>query len=135
MAHIPCRDVKSAASKKKRASKGVPAGAAEPAPSRRRTSLTPPDGLRASVLSGAMGDVVVLSYPAAAVLLPPGLTDAEREVVAAILDGKSNAAIAAARGRSPRTVANQINSVFRKLGVGSRAELVALCARAAVGSR
>lgn len=33
--------------------------------------------------------------------------------------------IARRRGTSPRTVANQIASIFRKHGVGSRAELVA----------
>jgi DNA-binding CsgD family transcriptional regulator len=138
MPQVPRPDVKSSAIKKKRASTATrrpadtdPRRADPPAP-RRRTSLTPPEGLRASVLAGASGDVVVLSYPASALLLPPGLTDAEREVVAAVVEGKSNAAIAAERGRSARTVANQVNSVFRKLGVGSRAELVALCARASV---
>ena len=129
--------MKSTTPKKARASStgrrvgGVDAPRAPAAPPRRRASLTPPDGLRASVLSGA--DVVLLSYPAASVLLPPGLTDAEREVVEAIVEGKSNAQIAAARGRSARTVANQVNSVFRKLGVGSRTELVALCARSTHG--
>jgi DNA-binding CsgD family transcriptional regulator len=33
-------------------------------------------------------------------------------------------AIARARGTSPHTVANQIRSLFSKLGVGSRAEFV-----------
>jgi DNA-binding CsgD family transcriptional regulator len=72
-------------------------------------------------------EYVALSYPvpgdeAAAALL----TLAERDVVAAVLSGSSNRAIARARGRSPRTVANQVAAVFRKLGVGSRAELAAL---------
>lgn len=57
-----------------------------------------------------------------------GLTQAEREVVALLLEGRSNADIARTRGTSARTVANQIQSVFRKLGVGSRAELVATSA-------
>lgn len=55
----------------------------------------------------------------------PRLTDTERGIVSAILRGESNAAIAQARGTSPRTVANQIARMFKKLGVGSRAELVA----------
>ncbi|MBI2390673.1 MAG: helix-turn-helix transcriptional regulator [Deltaproteobacteria bacterium] len=55
----------------------------------------------------------------------PRLNETERGIVAAILRGESNAAIAQARGTSPRTVANQIARMFKKLGVGSRAELVA----------
>jgi DNA-binding CsgD family transcriptional regulator len=51
------------------------------------------------------------------------LTAAEREVAQAILDGASNKEIAQQRGVAPRTVANQVASVFRKLGVSSRAEL------------
>jgi DNA-binding NarL/FixJ family response regulator len=39
--------------------------------------------------------------------------------------GLSNAAIARARGRSPRTIANQLQSIYRKLGVASRAEMTA----------
>jgi DNA-binding CsgD family transcriptional regulator len=55
------------------------------------------------------------------------LTDAERKVVTLILEGRSNAEIAQARSTSPRTIANQVAGIFRKLGVGSRAELAALC--------
>lgn len=54
------------------------------------------------------------------------LSEAEREVVLAILDGRSNAEIALARCRSVRTVANQAASAFRKLGVRSRSELATL---------
>jgi DNA-binding CsgD family transcriptional regulator len=54
-----------------------------------------------------------------------GLTAAERDVASRALGGMSNASIARARASSPRTVSNQLSSVFRKLGVASRAELVA----------
>jgi DNA-binding NarL/FixJ family response regulator len=54
----------------------------------------------------------------------PTLTRAEREVVHGVLTGKSNAAIAAARGASPHTVANQLAKIYRKLKVGSRWELL-----------
>ena len=54
------------------------------------------------------------------------LTPSERDVARAVLANKSNADIADERGRSARTVANQIASLFRKLGIGSRAELAAL---------
>jgi DNA-binding NarL/FixJ family response regulator len=56
------------------------------------------------------------------------LTGAEREVARLIAAGLSNAEIAARRTSSPRTVANQAASVFRKLGVRSRLGLYALFA-------
>jgi DNA-binding NarL/FixJ family response regulator len=52
------------------------------------------------------------------------LSEAERAVVAGALAGLSNRDIAFRRRRSPRTVAHQLESAFRKLGVSSRAELV-----------
>jgi DNA-binding CsgD family transcriptional regulator len=64
------------------------------------------------------------------VRIPEGLTPAERDVVEHILSGASNVDIARVRGTSSRTVANQVASIFRKLGVQSRAELARLCARA-----
>lgn len=54
-----------------------------------------------------------------------GLTSAEEEVLSYLLDGHDNASIAEARGTSPRTTAKQVASIFRKLGVASRAELAA----------
>jgi DNA-binding NarL/FixJ family response regulator len=59
--------------------------------------------------------------------LPSGLTPAEEEVVIWLLEGKSNSEIARARGVTASTVANQIQTVFRKLGVGSRWALMHLC--------
>lgn len=52
------------------------------------------------------------------------LSDTEKSVVAAVLRGCSNRKIAAMRGRSVRTVINQLASAFEKLGVRSRRELV-----------
>jgi DNA-binding NarL/FixJ family response regulator len=54
------------------------------------------------------------------------LSDAERAVVDGLLGGKRIAAIARERGTSPRTVAHQITSIYQKLGVSSRRELLAL---------
>lgn len=79
---------------------------------------------------GTMGDA----------LAPFGFTQAEAEVVRGILQGHSNEAIAHHRGAQPRTIANQVQSVFRKatavherLGekgmIGSRSELVLLINR------
>lgn len=55
----------------------------------------------------------------------PVLTPAEREVMALLLAGKSNGEIARQRKTAVRTVANQVASLFRKFGVGSRAALAA----------
>jgi DNA-binding NarL/FixJ family response regulator len=52
------------------------------------------------------------------------LTDAEREVALLVVDGSTNAEIGSARGSSPRTVANQVAAVFRKLEAHGRLELV-----------
>ncbi len=71
------------------------------------------------------GELAVLSFT-----LPRDraidLSSAESDVARHILAGRSNAEIAALRRCSARTVANQVASLFRKLGVRSRLELVAL---------
>lgn len=54
-----------------------------------------------------------------------GLTPSERCIVAQLLDGLSGAELAAQRGRSYRTIANQLATIYRKCGVNSRQELVA----------
>jgi DNA-binding CsgD family transcriptional regulator len=54
-----------------------------------------------------------------------GVTAAERVVLGLAVAGLSNWEIAATRRVSPHTVANQLASVFRKLGVRSRLELQA----------
>jgi DNA-binding NarL/FixJ family response regulator len=61
------------------------------------------------------------------------LTDAEREVCRAVYDGASDDDIADARGTSTSTVANQLSSIFEKLDVSSRYELVARLADDASG--
>jgi DNA-binding CsgD family transcriptional regulator len=53
------------------------------------------------------------------------LSDAEREVVVAVLAGQRNREIAARRGTSERTVAHQIAAAYKKLRVQSRGELAA----------
>jgi DNA-binding CsgD family transcriptional regulator len=66
---------------------------------------------------------------ASSALLDPArlaaLSEAEREVALLLLQGATNRAIAIGRGSAERTVANQIQSLYRKLGVGSRAGLAA----------
>lgn len=86
-----------------------------------------PHELQGATLDADGQQLAILSFR-----IPDGpegarLTAAEREVVAALLAGKSNAEIAKARETSTRTVANQVASIFRKLDVHSRAQLVAYC--------
>ena len=87
--------------------------------------IPPPAGLVAWRLDG-QDDVALLEWPTSAPATPEGLTAAERDVLALVREGLSNAEIALRRGRSVRTVANQIASIFAKSGVRSRAELFAL---------
>ena len=54
---------------------------------------------------------------------------AQREILGLLLAGRSNAEIARRRRRSPRTVAHQVETIYRRFGVGSRLELFALAAR------
>src|SRR5215470_3715000 len=55
----------------------------------------------------------------------PELTEREREVLALIVDGKSNAQIAETLSLSPKTVSNHISNIFSKLQVLDRAQAVA----------
>lgn len=69
------------------------------------------------------GEFAVLAWPIEPVAID-SLSAAERDVLGRILLGASNAAIAAARGSSPRTVANQVAALLRKLGAVSRFDLI-----------
>lgn len=72
------------------------------------------------------GDLLVLGFrhgPGFGRPAKSALSASERIVVALALDGKSNVEIGKARATSARTIANQLASAFRKLGVSSRREL------------
>ena len=56
---------------------------------------------------------------------PPTLSAAQRDVLARVLAGHSNAAIARARSTSPRTVANQVAELLRRFQLSSRRDLIA----------
>ena len=57
------------------------------------------------------------------------LSESERAIAEAVGKGLGNAEIGRQRGTSERTIANQMANIFRKCGVGSRAELVARMTR------
>ena len=65
--------------------------------------------------------VIGYAVPRPAILAE--LTPAELDVVDRYIEGASIQAIALARKARPRTVVNQLASIYRKLGIGSRNEL------------
>lgn len=86
-----------------------------------------PGGLRARLadifLAGE--ELLIGSYPLTGSSHIGKLTDAERIVLAHLTAGSTNQDIAQRRNTSSRTVANQVQSIFRKLDVRSRSELAA----------
>jgi two-component system, NarL family, response regulator len=56
----------------------------------------------------------------------PPLTRREAEIVAELIEGAANKEIAARFGVSDQTVKNQLSTLYRKLHVGGRLELVVL---------
>lgn len=98
----------------------LPAWAAPP--------IRAPAGLRALLFAAGGEEFVLLEWPARAQARPAGFGTAESEVLRLLEAGLGNAEIARVRHRSPRTVANQVARIYRKLGVRSRLELFALLA-------
>jgi DNA-binding CsgD family transcriptional regulator len=84
-----------------------------------------PDDLRARFFRGPDGRDYAALWFSRHPDQQDALTGAEREVAEMILAGFSNEAIAAARRVARATVATQVRSVYAKLGVSSRGELVA----------
>jgi DNA-binding CsgD family transcriptional regulator len=86
---------------------------------------TPPADLSVRTFFGADGREYAILRFSRSDSAGPGLTPAEQEVASMMLADWSNLAIAAARQVSISTVANQVRSIFAKLGVSSRAQLAA----------
>lgn len=63
----------------------------------------------------------------------PQLTDREREVLELIAAGHQNAAIASRLSLSPKTVRNNVSSIFTKLQVADRSEAIVRARRAGLG--
>jgi DNA-binding NarL/FixJ family response regulator len=82
------------------------------------------DGVGLALGTGAGHGLALARCPAAAIVAC--LSEAEHAVVSGMREGESIAAIARDRGTSSRTVSHQIASAYRKLGVSSRRELLAL---------
>jgi DNA-binding NarL/FixJ family response regulator len=73
---------------------------------------------------GAGGELQVVSSARLEAHLRDKLTTTELEVVDLLVQGRTHAEIAAFRRKSARTIANQIASAYRKLGVSGRMELL-----------
>ncbi len=92
------------------------------------------DELVSAVKSAALGATVLDSAVSVELVSQPGptdqlLTEREREVVECVIEGLANKAIATRLSVSRRTVDAHLSHVFTKLGISSRAELVAWAAR------
>jgi DNA-binding NarL/FixJ family response regulator len=85
----------------------------------------PPPGLEVAIVNLDGDEFAILHFPVTSQTDLTGLSDAESEIANAIVKGMSNEEIARMRRTSNRTVAKQVASIFKKLGVGSRRELVA----------
>jgi DNA-binding NarL/FixJ family response regulator len=73
--------------------------------------------------SGREAATLVLRYAKPRWALPPCLSNSERLIALDLIAGSRALAIARARSISPRTVANHVASIFRKVRVSSRIEL------------
>lgn len=93
----------------------------------RRTELAP--AMRAVAVEARLGAIELAVAGVDLRMDDLALSSAERAVVQALLRGLSDREIAIERGTSERTVANQLRSIFKKLGVASRAELIARASR------
>jgi DNA-binding CsgD family transcriptional regulator len=94
------------------------------------TDFFAPRGLRAQMAEIELGNEKLLigSIPLLDETKLVGLSPAERHVLALLMAGSTDRDVAKRRATSARTVANQVQSLFRKFGVRSRGELVArLC--------
>jgi DNA-binding NarL/FixJ family response regulator len=111
---------------RQRSAKRAARDAAERHAARAHIPIEPPSGLRVfrSVVQGTEYAVLVMpTRERNAKALD--LTSAERRIIEMVVLGLSNEAIAARRGTSARTVANQLQSIYAKLGISSRLELTA----------
>jgi DNA-binding CsgD family transcriptional regulator len=86
-----------------------------------------PAGLAAHRFVVERDEYALLEFPWPAVTLPDGLSPAERDVARRVAEGQSLPEIAKSRETSVHTVGNQLRSIYAKLGIGNRNELVRLC--------
>jgi DNA-binding CsgD family transcriptional regulator len=111
----------------KASARGRRGGAPEGGPSRAPRER-PVEKARVSTFTYGGEEFMVFSAPVG----PPTcetLSQTERDILAEVADGLSNAEIARKRGTSVHTVSNQVASLYRKTGVSTRAGLALLATR------
>lgn len=91
---------------------------------REHDGLGPPSSLQATRWPAFGDDVVILAAAMRPSQLVIPLTYTQQAIVLALLDGKSNIAIARSRQRSPCTIANQVTSIRDMLGARNRYDLI-----------
>jgi DNA-binding CsgD family transcriptional regulator len=79
---------------------------------------------RVEPVAGGSADRFMLSCERPDCALRPALTEAECQVTRLLIEGRTHAQMARIRNKSPRTIANQLASSFRKLGATGRTALV-----------
>jgi DNA-binding CsgD family transcriptional regulator len=91
------------------------------------TQFFAPQSLRAQMAEISVGNDTLLigSTPRLEETKLAGLSAAERQVLVLLIAGSTNRDIAMRRATSARTVANQVQAIFRKYGARSRSELIA----------
>ncbi len=99
----------------------------------RRSVFPAPAGLRVETFEADGQAFAIIELPRVPRQDHGHLTRTQRDILDLLLAGRSNAEIARERGRSVRTVAHRVDSIFRRLGVGSRLELFALCSQSSAG--
>ena len=90
------------------------------------SELESDDGPRVSRMRVGGEDILVLSVPLPRLRYPDGTTSAEHAIIDAVLQGLTVKEIAEQRNASLRTVTTQLGTIFRKAGVNSQAELIAI---------
>lgn len=79
---------------------------------------------RSSLVRTAGGELTVLSIGRPDFALRPRLSQGEFAVLTGLVEGKTHKQIALERGASSHTIANQLTSAFRRLGLSGRLELL-----------
>jgi DNA-binding CsgD family transcriptional regulator len=75
-------------------------------------------------IAGSKNERWLVSYERPDGALRAALSEAEREVTRLLIEGRTHTQMAIIRKTSPRTIANQLGSAFRKLGVSGRTALI-----------
>ncbi len=90
--------------------------------------LLPPEAvLRVEPCAGSVTEIVTVSRPNVDELAT--LSSAERTIVKSLLDGCARRDLPIVRERRPRTIANQIGSIYRKLKLSGRIPLISYVIR------